>query len=483
MPRPISRDIESIGVRTMKGQEIKNPSEVQTLKKATLFVVSLSSFMFPFMLSSVNIVLPAIQAEFSVHAVLLSWIATAYLLASGLMLVPAGKLGDIYGRKRIFIMGIAVFTVFSVCTAFAPSVAWIIAFRVLQGLGGAMSTATSMAIISDVFPVTERGKAMGIAVACVYIGLSVGPFAGGWLTALFGWRSVFLVNAPVGVLAFCLSIMMMKKEWANADHELFDIVGSLLYGGALFCFMYGLTSLPAVSGVGLLSGGLIGFVIFGYHVKHARFPVFNIRLFLDNRPFTFSSIAALINYSATFAIAFLLSLYFQYIKGMPPQTAGAILVVQPLVQAVFSPVAGKLSDRIQPAKIASLGMGLTTFGLLMLVFLTSETSLYYVVTSLAILGLGFGLFSSPNMNAIMSSVERNYYGIASGTVATMRLIGQMLSMAIATLTFSLMIGNKEISPLNYESFLHSVNLLFIVFSVSCMVGIFFSIGRGAIRKP
>lgn len=241
-------------------------NDTQTLKVSTLWVVSLCVFMFPFMLSSVNIALPAIQADFGANAVLLSWIATAYLLASGVMLVPAGKLGDIYGRKRIFTIGIAVSTVFTVATVFAPSIYWLIAFRAFQGVGAAMSMATSMAIVSDVFPAKERGKAMGIVVACVYIGYSFGPFAGGWLTGLLGWKSIFLANAPIGILALYLAIAKIRKEWADAQNERFDIVGSLLYGISIICLMYGLTLLPAVSGMGLLAIGIIGFFSFIYYL-------------------------------------------------------------------------------------------------------------------------------------------------------------------------------------------------------------------------
>ena len=344
------------------------PDNTQTLKTSTLWVVSLSVFMFPFMISSVNIALPAIQADFGANAVLLSWIATAYLLASGVMLVPAGKLGDIYGRKKIFTIGIAVFTISTVSSAFAPSIFWIIAFRVFQGVGAAMSMATSMAIISDVFPVKERGKAMGIVVACVYIGYSFGPFAGGWLTGLLGWKSIFLINAPIGIICLYLTIVKIRKEWANARNEPFDIVGSLLYGVSIVCLMYGLTCLPALSGIGLLVIGIIGFFSFIYYVTKVRFPVIDVYLFRSNRTFVFSSLAALINYSATFAVAFLLSLYLQYIKGMTPQTAGIVLVSQPLIQAVFSPLAGKLSDKTEPGIIASSGMGLTALGLLLLGF-------------------------------------------------------------------------------------------------------------------
>jgi len=452
------------------------------IKNPTLIAVSFAAFMVPFMVSAVNIALPAIQAEFSANAVLLSWVATAYLLASGVMLVPAGKLGDIWGRKKIFSMGIAVFSVFSISTALAPSVLWIIIFRVFQGVGAAMSMATSMAIISDVFPVKERGKAMGIVVACVYIGYSFGPFAGGWMTGLFGWKSIFIFNAPVGMSALYLSVVKIGKEWASAENERFDIVGSLLYGISLICLMYGLTTLPALSGIGLSCVGIIGFLSFVFYVTKARFPVIDVYLFRCNRTFTFSSLAALINYAATFAIAFLLSLYLQYIKGMTPQATGLVLVSQPLVQAVFSPLAGRISDRVEPAVIASSGMGLTALGLFSLAFLKGGTSLYYIVGSLFILGLGFALFSSPNMNAIMSSVEKKYYGVASGTVATMRLLGQMFSMATVTFLFSIFMGDEEISPVNYDAFLGAVHILFVIFTISCLIGIFFSLTRGEVKK-
>ncbi|MCP4347778.1 MAG: MFS transporter [Desulfobacterales bacterium] len=454
----------------------------KTSKESVLVIVAISLFMITFMYSSVNIALPTIQAEFSVNAVLLSWIANAYLLASGVMLVPAGKMGDIYGRKKIFIYGIGLFTVFSVSTAFAQSALWIIVFRILQGVGSAMTMATSMAIISDVFPLNERGKAIGITVASVYIGLSFGPFAGGMLTGLLGWRSIFFINAPIGLLAFYFSIKNIKGEWADAKGERFDIVGSLLYGISLVCIMYGLSVLPDFLGIGLLCSGLIGFVFFVLHVLNTRSPVIDVRIFYSNRTFAFSSIAALINYAAIFAVSFLLSLYLQYIKGMTPQATGFILVAQPLVQAVFSPMAGKLSDKVETAIVASSGMVITAFGLFLLIFLKSTTSVYYIVISLLILGFGFALFSSPNMNAIMSSVEKKYYGIASGTVATMRLIGQMLSMSVATLTFSFIIGKEEISPLNYDAFLTSVNILFIIFTISCLIGIYFSSNRGSIQN-
>ncbi|MCK4657822.1 MAG: MFS transporter, partial [candidate division Zixibacteria bacterium] len=210
-------------------------------------------------------------------------------------------------------------------------------------------------------------------------------------------------------------------------------------------------------------------------------PVFNMKLLKENRAFRFSSIAALLNYAATFAVTFLLSLYLQYIKGYGAEAAGIILVSRPIVMAVTSLIAGRISDRIEPRVIASIGMAFVVVGLIMLVFVNQATTVGFLIASLIVLGLGFGLFSSPNMNAIMSSVERKFYGVASGTVGTMRLLGQMFSMGIATLIFAVYIGRIQITPETHDQFLMAVRVAFIVFAALCFAGIFASLARGKIR--
>lgn len=455
----------------------------RTSRRAVLIVATLTSFMAPFMISAVNIALPAIQAEFSVSAVLLSWIATAYLLASAVLLVPIAKIADMVGRKKTLAAGILVFSIFSAVTALVTTPVQVIFCRILQGAGAAMVMTTSIAIVAAVFPLNQRGRAIGITVAAVYIGLSAGPFAAGHLIARFGWRSIFLFTAPLGLIAFFLTLKMIREEWADARGERLDLPGTLAYGISIVGLIYGLSILPALPGLALVCSGLTGLVIFVRIELKTPSPVFEVRLFQHNRPFTFSSLAALINYAATFAVAFYLSLYLQYIKGLSPQTTGAVLVCQPLVQALFSPLAGRFSDRVEPARIASAGMALTAVGLVLLVFLRPQTRLAGIVATLLLLGIGFALFSSPNMNAIMSSVAPRYYGLASGTVATMRLIGQMLSMAVATMIFSFTIGNAQIAPENYPLLLRSVKLGFAIFSILCSLGIYFSLARGAVRTP
>jgi EmrB/QacA subfamily drug resistance transporter len=450
-------------------------------KKPALIVAAFSSFLLPFIGSSVNIALPSIGSEFMMDAVLLSWVATSYLLAAATLLVPFGRIADIFGRKRIFTYGISIYTLSSFLSAISTSAIVLISFQILQGVGSAMIFATSIAILTSAFPIGERGKVLGINVAAVYLGLSLGPFLGGFLTQHFSWRSIFLLNVPLGLVIIAFIFLKLKGEWAEAKGEKFDFIGSVIYSLTLIAIIYGFSLLPAISGLWLILIGALGILVFIKWEMNTKSPILDINLFKNNKVFAFSNMAALINYSSTFAVSFLLSLYLQYVKGLSPQNAGLILISQPIMQAIFSPFAGKLSDKVEPRIIASVGMALIVVGLSFLTFLNEKTTLEFIITSLLIIGFGFALFSSPNANAIMSSVEKRFFGVASGTLGTMRLIGQMLSMGIAMLIFAIYIGRVQITPEYYLSFLKSAKVAFTTFSILCFIGIFTSLARGKMR--
>jgi len=452
------------------------------LKRSVLFAAALSSFLTPFMGSAVNVALPDIQKQFQIDAIVLSWIASAYILATAIFLIPFGRIGDIYGRKKIFIGGIFVYGGASLFCAAAPAISTLLLFRIVQGVGSAMIFATGIAILTSVFPPEERGRAIGINIAAVYTGLSLGPFLGGFLTQHFTWRSVFFSVAPLSAAAILVCVCKLKGEWAEAKHERLDIVGSVLYGAALAAIMIGFSELPSETGVLCLLGGAAASAVFLRWETKAEFPVIPISLFRYNRTFAFSNLAALIHYSATFAATFILSLYLQYIKEFTPETAGLILAAQPIVMAIFSPLAGNLSDRVEPQIIASLGMGMTSFSLFVLAFLHQGTSTALIAGVLIWLGFGYALFSSPNTNAIMSSVEKKFYGVASGAVGSMRMLGQMTSMGIAAMIFALYIGKNPITPENYPLFIKSADRAFLVFALLCFGGIFASLARGNLRE-
>ena len=435
----------------------------------------------PFMISSVNVALPAIQADLGMNAVQLSWVATAYLLAVAIGLIPAGKIADIHGRKRVFSMGLIVYTLSATAAAFGHSTTWLLGCRVMQGLGASMFVTTGMAILSSIFPSNRRGRAIGLYVAAVYAGLSAGPFAGGLLTQHFGWRSIFLTMGPLGLGSIAITFLFLKGEWFDDRSQRLDILGTSIYSLAILAVVFGASILPSLSGSLLIIAGLAGLFLFFQQQRQARYPVFEVSLFSENRTFAFSSLAALLNYSATFAVTFLMSLYLQYIKGMPPQSAGAVLMAQPVMMAVFSPIAGRLSDRMEPRLLASAGMGMTVIGMAVFTQLTSATPMGVLLANLLFLGLGFALFSSPNMSAIMGAVEPRHYGVASGAVATMRLLGQMVSMAIATVALGLLVGRQAISPDNFDRFLVAIRTVFTVSALLCGIGVYFSLFRGKLR--
>lgn len=452
-----------------------------TSETAVIGVATLTSFIGPFLISSVNVALPVIQREFSADAVILSWVATSYILAAAIFMVPIGKIADIYGRKKIFVLGLSLFVLTTLAAAWAPSMKTLIFLRALQGAASAMLMATGMAILTSVVPPKRRGRAIGYYVSAVYIGLSAGPFGGGLIIQNLGWRWIFLSSAIMGLACIGITCKALKGEWTGPPGQRLDLVGALLYALALFFLVYGVGCLPRLNGILLTVGGGALLTLFFFFERRTAQPVFEVSLFLNNRLFAFSSLAALISYAATFAVTFLMSLYLQYIKGMSPQTAGLILICQPAVQACLSPLAGRLSDKVEPLRLASAGMAVTAAGLLLLSFTSAGTSLYHIVAILLLMGFGFALFSSPNMNAIMGSVDKANYGLASGTVATMRLLGQMASMATATLMFALFIGRTQIGPENYDRYLLSFKYTLLIFFALCVVGIFFSLLRGDLR--
>jgi EmrB/QacA subfamily drug resistance transporter len=450
-------------------------------RRTALLVATVSSFLSPFMVSSTNVALPTIAKEFHMGAIMLSWVPMAYILAGAVFLLPFSKIADIYGRKKVFTCGIALFTVSSVLGGLSSTGEMLIVLRAFQGVGSAVTFGTGIALLTSVFPADQRGRVLGLALSAVYVGLSAGPFLGGVLTEQMGWRSIFLLMGPVGATIIAATLWSLKGEWAEAKGERFDVVGSAVYCLALMAFAYGLHLLPQRAGLVFLCIGVGGLVFFARWESEVKDPVLDVVLFLRNRVFVLSNAAIFINYGATYAIGFLISLYLQYIKHLGPQASGLIMVSQPVVQALLSPYAGRLSDRVEPQIVASCGMGLTVIGLAAFVLLKADTALWFVVAFLALHGLGFALFSSPNTNAVMGSVEKRHYGVASGIASTMRLMGNSFSVATVMFVFALYIGPDQIITTSQSAFLKSMKIIFAIFALLCFGGIFASLARGKMR--
>lgn len=454
------------------------PTQQASNKNALLIIILISSFFNPFMGAAVNIALPKIGIEFSMNAVGLSWVSMSFLLSSAIFLVPFGKAGDIWGRKKIFLFGNILFSIATLGCAFSFSEDIFIAFRLLQGIGGAMVGSTSMALITSAFPPNQRGKAIGLTVSAVYIGLSAAPLFGGMLTQSFGWHSLFYINAAVGAMVVFLILFTVREEWSEAKGEKFDYTGSVIYIISMSALMFGLSKLPETFSIILIIVGISGMIVFVITELKIKTPVLNIQLFRDNRTFAFSNFASLINYAATFAVTFILSLYLQNVRGLSPRDAGFLLVTQPAMMALIASFSGRLSDKIDSRILSSLGMGIIVIGLILLTFVEKDTSNAYLIAALAILGSGFGLFASPNTNAVMSSVEKKFLGIASGINSTMRMTGQMISMAIAALVINVYLGEKKIDAETIPEFMTTLKIVFAVFAILCFLGVFASLARG-----
>lgn len=451
--------------------------EDKSFKKSVLLVSTFAAFLTPFLTSAVNLALPSIGKELHANAISLSWVISSFILTSAIFLLPFGRLGDIIGRKKIFSVGILLFTISTFLIIFSGSIVSLIILRILQGFSSAMIFGTSMAIITSVFQPGERGRAIGINITATYLGLSCGPVIGGILTQYFGWRSIFAFLVPFGIVSLILIQRKIKTEWAEAIGEKFDWKGSVVYGFALASFMYGFSKLPSSIGWICIAFAIlfaVGFLVIENKISN---PVFDIQLIIKNRIFAFSAIAALINYSATSAIGFFISLYLQYLKGLDARTAGLIMISQPIAMTLMSPLAGKLSDKKNPGTIASAGMGITASGLILFCFIRESTPNYIIILLLLLMGIGFGLFSSPNSNAIMSSVEKRHLGVASGVVGTMRMVGQMMSMGIAMMLIALYIGKQTINPSTYPGLISAMRTGFVIFSILSVFGIFASLAR------
>jgi MFS family permease len=460
-----------------------NKESGTTVKRYVVLVISTAtSFIMPFMVAAINIAIPTMREEFSLEAWVTAWVGTIYFLSIAMVQVPCGRLADIYGRKKLFIIGLLVTILASFLGMFAHSVPLLFISLALMGAGSGVMFNNSISILTSVFPSDMRGRVLGISTAGTYTGLSAGPYIGGVLTQAFGWQSIFILSAVMSIVLLLLVFYALKGEWREAEGESFDIVGSVTYAIAIALFIYGFSSLPQVLGAILLVVGIGGFVFFARWEARTDSPVFELSLFQKNRVFFFSNLAMFISYIATFAINFLLSLYLQEIKALTPDRAGLVLITASVLMAVFTPISGRVSDKIEPRLVASVGMSLNCIALFLLVFINAGTPIWYIIIALAINGLGIGIFSSPNTNAIMGAVERKSLGVAAGTLGTMRTAGMMVSMSIVMILFSLYIGEAEIVPKYYPEFLTSARTGFIILTAFSVLGLLSQLAARRVAK-
>lgn len=446
------------------------------MERYVLYAVMITSFIGAFVGSGINVALPTIGQEFSAAAGDLSRVAAAYLFGSAIFTLPLGKAADILGRKKLYKIGIIFFSITLVIGGFAHSVEFLCTIRFLQGGLMAMVFGPGMAVLVSVYDKSMRGKILGYSTAAVYVGLTCGPAIGGLICHYIGWRWFFYLSGSFAA-AGLLFLLRVKEEWYGDREASFDFWGSLYYMITAPLLLYGFSEISQQeTGKYLFLAGILGLIIFILHEKKVKYPMLDVRLFSGNRAFSFSNLAALLHYAATFAISFLLSLFLQIVCGLTAPESGGILLLQFVMMAILSPKAGELSDRIQPGKVASVGMAINCVGLFALSCLNEASPIILVGFILIIIGIGFALFASPNNNAIMGAIENKYYGTASSLLATMRIIGQAFSMAIVTIVMDVN-SVKAVIGADNDGLILSIQIIFRIFALICLVGIAASLAR------
>lgn len=447
-------------------------------QRITLFVSVVTAFITTFMGSALNLSVPDIEKEFGVSAAEVGWVVTVYMLTCAALAVPFGRIADIFQRRRILWLGILIFGASSAAAVISSEMWMLLAFRLGQGIGASMIFSTNIAILVGAFDGGMRGRVLGYSTAATYVGLSAGPVLGGLLNHNFGWRSVFIAAAAVSAVAFYGAIKKLPQEKQKEDRPSMDIKGNLLYVLSVVSVMYGFSTVNSSSyGPYILAGGGVLLFLFVRVELNTQNPVIDMRLFRSNLSYTFSNLAALLNYGATFAISYLISIYLQVIMGYDSRSAGLILIVSPVIMAVLSPVMGRLSDKYSPYLMSSAGMGLCAAALALFAFLPERSSLFRIMGTLALSGIGFALFTSPNTNAVMASVDKSDYGIASSVLATMRSIGHTTSMAIVTLVVELKLAGGSLAGAEPQEVMSALHMCFYIFTGLCIAGIFIALRR------
>ena len=465
-------------------------------KWAVLGIVAIGIFMATLDSSIVNISLPAIAHAFGVGLTgAVEWVIIMYLVVIAAVLLTIGRLADMIGHKVIWAGGLAIFTIGSAICGAAPSLGLLIAARGLQGLGGALLMAISPAMLTRAFPASERGRALGMNAVIVALGVSVGPTLGGIITEFWTWRWIFYVNVPIGIIGFILTMRILTERLHRGKGS-FDPWGAVLLAAGLASLTLALSfgqewGWGSPLTVGLLVFGVAALVALYFVEKHVPDPIIKLTL-LHNRVFLSANLSLILSFLALFAVSFMLPFYLEELRHFSTIEAGLLLTPLPLTIAVIAPISGSLADRIGTRWLAAGGLALACLGLVFISQLNAQSSLWDIIWRLVVTGAGQALFQSPNNSALMGAAPRNLQGSAAGFLATGRVVGQSLSVAISGAIFASLGGATagqilvaqahhlpaaQVQALQVQ-FANALHYTFITCAAIAAVGILTSLVRG-----
>jgi len=431
--------------------------------------------------SVVNTVLPVITREFGSDLSVTGWVVTVYLLVISGLLLTFGRLGDLYGHKRVYVGGFVIFVLGSAICGQALNTYMLIGARAFQALGAAILASNSPAIVTTSFPGRQRGQALGMQATMTYLGLLLGPTVGGYLTVAWGWRSIFYINVPIGLLALVLSLVAIPGAEQRKVAERFDPAGAVAFFVGLVALLLALNrgniwgwDSPATLGV--LAGALALLGLFVWIERHVPHPMLDLGLFCS-RLFSAATGSAVFNYLCLYGIALMMPFYLIQARGLAPDRAGLILSAQPLMMAIAAPLAGTLSDRIGSRLLSSVGMAILGIMLAVLSTVVQTTSLTVIVLYLAVIGIGIGVFIAPNSNALMGSAPRHRQGVAAGVLATARNVGMVLGIGLSS-AVSLGVETAARAAGRPDAFIWGLHVTFLVLAGAAALGVVTSLTRG-----
>ncbi len=452
-----------------------------------LATVCVGTFMATLDSSIVNVAMPIVAKEFQVGLGTLQWVVTAYLLTIASLLMAFGRLADILGKNKVYAAGFLGFMIGSALCGLADNVSQLVAYRVVQAVGAAMLMANGMGLVTSVFPAHERGRALGISGSVVAAGSLAGPGLGGLLVNALGWRSIFYINIPVAIIGFLAAVILLPKDQDIADNQSFDFAGAFLFAGGITTFLLSLSegqqlgwvSLPVLS---LAALALLFTVSFMYVELKVKQPMIDLTLF-KNRLFLAGNIAGLISFVTMFFVVFLMPFYLDKVLALKPYQIGLMMTPFPLAMLVTAPLSGWFSDRVGPLYLTTGGLALVTLGLAMLSTISLHTPLWAIAAYAALIGVGAGLFQSPNNSSVMSTVPPPKLGVAGGVVATVRNVGMVIGVALAVSLFNTRQAYLQQTLPEKEAFVQSLSFVFLVAAVINVLGIAVSAVRGRAVLP
>lgn len=405
-----------------------------------LISVGLGLFMVVIDVTILNVALPTLAGDLNASLAEVEWTLIAYSLALTGLVPVFGRTSDILGRKRLFIMGVLTFAATSFLAGMAPSILWLIAARLLQAIGGALITSNVLAIITDTFPPGKRGMAMGAQAILISGGAAVGPTLGGFLVTNFGWRAIFFVNVPIGILVASLGAVMLSPLKSNRTAEPLDWAGATFLFFAMGSALLGVTKAPdwgwsSVSVLGLIAFGLVLLMVFIWQEMRSPFPVVDLSLF-KIREFAAGQAAGLFATTAMATVMLMFPFYWQGPRGYSAQTAGLLMMPVPLTLMLVAPVCGRLSDVFGSRGLASAGLAVIIVALLLVSTITADMPIWQVMWRLVVFGFGLGMFLAPNNNAVMSAAPASRRGIAAGLLGMSRYAGRSVGVGLAGTAFA-----------------------------------------------